>query len=162
MKKFLIYFLLLPIYSQAKESPEWFKKASSFCASLSFNSSQMKCQKQVSSAKFMSIGAIDLCTSLPMPDLKLKCIQSISNKVYRDEEVVACKNNMMSSDKMKCLNELGQQWVEKKKKKEKHDKHRLSKDHRERLEDILSMLKDGRYKRARKNLQKLLGEDSGS
>lgn len=159
MKSINLFFLsmILPLSIYAKESPEWFKRASEFCTSYGLSNSKMKCQKKVSAAEFISPEALGLCKDLSMSDLKTRCLDTIINKTYRDEEIAACKLNSLSSEKIKCLADIGKPF-EKKKRKRKHDPkcEELSKEHRERLEDILGMLEDGRYKRAQKNLKKLL------
>ncbi len=74
---------------------------------LTFSSSKEKCKSATDEVGFVNENAILICSKFSFDDGKLKCLEIIKSKKYRNSELLKCQKEAFESSKTECLESSG-------------------------------------------------------
>lgn len=119
------------------------------CKPMSFSSERASCTNIIRKYSFFQSEALQMCAEVNFNSDKMRCLDGIGNKSYMNFEISECKNETFESQKINCLLNNGTQ-------SSGNMDCKLNGATEQKFKSMLFDLRAGNYRAVDNNLQQLI------
>ncbi len=101
--KFLATLLLTVLFAQQSSAADQNQAYDLICKPMSFSSERASCVNIIRKYSFFQSEALQMCSEVNFNSDKMRCLDAIGNKSYMNFEISECQNENFESQKINCL-----------------------------------------------------------